>query len=200
VFQLYIIGILFVIFMTEVIDYNDNLEKIKKMVFAALFAALIAVGAYIRIPIMISTVPITLQTFFVLLAALVLGRKWGTVSVIVYLLVGFIGFPVFTGGSGGVGILFGPTGGYLYSFVLVAYLVGFFSEKIEKKPIPLFIILIFGSFLILGIGTIHLSVSNGFSIYMALLAGFVPFIIGDTVKSIAVALIAATVSKKIKLA
>ena len=186
--------------MTEVIDYNDNLEKIKKMVFAALFAALIAVGAYIRIPIMISTVPITLQTFFVLLAALVLGKKWGTVSVIVYLLVGFIGFPVFTGGSGGIGILFGPTGGYLYSYILVAYLVGFFSEKIEKKPIPLFIILIFGSFLILGIGTIHLAVFNGFSIYMALLAGFVPFIIGDTVKSIAVALIAATVSKKIKLA
>jgi len=184
--------------MTEIIDFNDNSEKIKKMVLAALFAALIAVGAYIRIPIVISAVPITLQTFFVLLAAVTLGRKWGVASVIVYLLVGFIGFPVFTGGVGGVGILFGPTGGYLYSFILVAYLVGLLSEKIEKKPIPLFIISVFGSFLILGIGTVHLSVLSHIPMAAAVLVGFAPFVIGDVVKSIAVALIAAGVSKKVK--
>jgi len=184
--------------MTEVIDLNDNSEKIKKMVFAALFAALIAVGAYIRIPI--GAVPITLQTFFVLLAAVALGRKWGVVSVVVYLLVGFIGFPVFTGGSGGVGILFGPTGGYLYSFIIVAYLVGLLSEKVEKKPIPLFIISVFGSLLILGIGTVHLAGMSNLPITVAIMAGFAPFVFGDIIKSIAVALIAAVVSKKIKSA
>jgi Uncharacterized conserved protein len=193
--------------MSEAVDFNDNSEKIQKMVLASLFAALIAVGSYIRIPV--GPIPITLQTFFVLLAAVTLGRKWGVVSIIVYLLVGFIGFPVFTGGSGGIGILFGPTGGYLYSFVLVAYLVGLLSEKLNAKlntklnakSIPLFIISIFiisalGSFLILGIGTIHLAVFTGHDIYPAIFVGFIPFVIGDLIKSMAVALISPIVRKK----
>ena len=188
--------------MTEAVDFNDNSDKIKKMVLAALFAALIAVGAYIRIPIAFSPVPITLQTFFILLAAVALGKKWGVVSVAVYLLVGFIGFPVFSGGSGGIGILFGPTGGYLYSYILVAYLVGLLSEKIQTKSIPLFIISIFiisafGSFLILGIGTIHLGAIGHMSFFAAALAGFIPFIVGDLVKSAAVALVASVVRKKV---
>ena len=187
--------------MSEIVDFNntDNSDKIKKMVLAALFAALIAVGSYIRIPV--GPIPITLQTFFVLLAAVTLGRKWGVVSVIVYLLVGFIGFPVFTGGGGGIGILFGPTGGYLYSFVLVAYLVGLLSDKLNTKLIPLFVISIFiisalGSFLILGIGTAHLAVFAGREIYTAFLIGFVPFVAGDLIKSVAVALVAPVVRKK----
>ncbi|MCL2550466.1 MAG: biotin transporter BioY, partial [Methanimicrococcus sp.] len=106
-------------------EYKDNSVKIKKMVFAALFAALIAVGAWIRIPL--PFVPITLQTFFVLLAAVTLGRNWGPVCIIVYLLVGLIGYPVFAGGSSGLGVILGPTGGYLYSFVIVAFIVGFLS-------------------------------------------------------------------------
>jgi len=187
--------------MSEIVDFSntDNSDKIKKMVLAALFAALIAVGSYIRIPV--GPIPITLQTFFVLLAAVTLGRKWGLVSVIVYLLVGFIGFPVFTGGGGGIGILFGPTGGYLYSFVLVAYLVGLLSDKLNTKSIPLFIISIFiisalGSFLILGIGTAHLAVFTGREIYTAFLVGFLPFVAGDLIKSVAVALISPVVRKK----
>ena len=188
--------------MAEAVDFNDNSDKIKKMVLAALFAALIAVGAYIRIPIAFSPVPITLQTFFVLLAAVALGRKWGVVSIVVYLLVGFIGFPVFTGGSGGIGILFGSSGGYLYSFILVAYLVGLLSEKIQTKSIPLFIISIFiisafGSFLILGIGTIHLGAIGHMSFLAAALGGFIPFIVGDLIKSAAIALVASVVRKKI---
>ena len=183
--------------MSEMLDSKDNSVKIKKMVLAALFAALIAVGAYIHIPILISPIPITLQTFFVLLVAVMLGRNWGTVCIIVYLLVGMIGFPVFTAGKSGLGTLLGPTGGYLYSFIIVAYLVGYLSEKTKKKPLPLFFISLFGSLLILGIGTFHLVISTGISPMAAFVVAFLPFVLGDFIKSIAVALIAVILNKKI---
>jgi len=188
----------FVIIMSDIADneFKDNSVKIKKMVFTALFAALIAVGAYLRIPLPLG-VPVTLQTFFVLLAAVTLGKNWGTVCVIVYLLVGFIGFPVFAGGNSGLGILFGPTGGYLYSFIVVALAVGYLSEKTEKTTMTLFLIALFGSLLILGIGTIHLAFFAKVPLHIAFMTGFVPFIVGDFIKSIAIALIAATVYKKV---
>jgi len=178
------------------INSSDDTAKIYKMVFAALFAALIAVGAYIKIPT--APVPITLQTFFVLLSIVILGRKWGTICIIVYLLVGFANFPVFAGGSSGLGVLIGPTGGYLYSFVIVALLIGSFSEKITKpNPIKIFAVSICGSLLILLIGTIHLAYVNNYSLEFAFANGFLPFIWGDTIKSVAVGLVAPSLIKKI---
>ncbi|MDV0445195.1 Biotin transporter BioY [Methanimicrococcus sp. At1] len=184
--------------MSEVLNQYDD-AKIKKMVLAALFAALIAVGAYIKIPITPLGVPITLQTFFVLLAAVTLGRNWGTVSVIVYLLVGFIGFPVFAGGNSGLGILFGPTGGYLYSFIFVVFIVGWMSDLSAKKtPVLMFSIAALGSILILGIGSVHLGFSSQIPIGAAFAGGFVPFFVGDMIKSIAIGLISPILIKKIQ--
>jgi Uncharacterized conserved protein len=180
------------------INSSDDTAKIYKMVFAALFAALIAVGAYIKIPILISPIPITLQVFFVLLAAVTLGRNWGTVSIIVYLLVGFIGLPVFAGGNSGVGVLLGPSGGYLYSFVIVAFLIGSFSEKIKKpNPIKIFAVAACGSMLVLLIGSIHLAFATQISLDAAFVGGFLPFILGDLIKAAAVGLIAPFLIKKI---
>jgi len=181
--------------MSQAVHHPTEADKIKKMVLAALFAALIAVGAYIKIPV--APVPISLQTFFVLLAIMTLGKNWGTVSVIVYLLVGFIGFPVFAGGNSGLGIIFGPTGGYLYAFVIVAFLIGGISEKIQKKTINVFLLSAFGSLLILFIGTLHLSASGQIPLSAAFVGGFAPFIIGDLLKSIAVGLIAPHLIAKI---
>lgn len=172
--------------------------KIKKMVFAALFAALIAVGAYIKIPITPLGVPITLQTFFVLLAAVTLGRNWGTASVLVYLIVGFIGFPVFAGGNSGIGIIFGPTGGYLYSFILVALIAGWLSDKTTKKtPVTMFAIAVLGSIIILGVGTIHLAFSSNVPLSAAFAGGFAPFFAGDMIKSLAIGLISPKLIKKV---
>ncbi|WP_316556790.1 biotin transporter BioY [Methanimicrococcus hongohii] len=200
--------------MSETLDNFNNKDdsvKIKKMVLAALFAALIAVGAYIKIPI--GPIPITLQTFFVLLAAVTLGRNWGTVSVIVYLLVGFIGFPVFAGGNSGLGILFGPSGGYLYSFIIVAFLCGWLSdifwkkarsksaENISKKSandsIIMFGIAVLGSIIILGVGTVHFAFSGSIPIGTAFLSGFVPFFAGDMIKSIAIGVVSPSIIKKV---
>lgn len=186
------------IFMGKKIESSDDSVKIKKMVFAALFAALIAVGAYIKIPITPLGVPITLQTFFVLLAAVTLGRNWGTASILVYLVVGFIGFPVFAGGNSGIGIIFGPTGGYLYSFILVALIVGWLSDKTKNKtPVAMFAIAVLGSIIILGIGTIHLAFSSGVPMSAAFAGGFAPFFVGDMIKSFAIALLSPALIKKV---
>ena len=95
--------------------------KIRDMVLCALFAALIAVGAFIKVPV--PFVPFTLQTFFVSLAGLLLGARYGALSALVYMLLGLCGLPVFTEG-GGIAYLLKPTFGYIIGFVVGAYVTG----------------------------------------------------------------------------
>ena len=90
--------------------------KTRKTVYTALFAVLITVCTWLCIP---AAVPFTMQTFAVFLASLLLDGKRGAVSVFVYLALGAVGLPVFSGFQGGVGVLFGPTGGYLFGFLLI---------------------------------------------------------------------------------
>ncbi len=97
-------------------------KDIRKIIMCALFSALMIVGAYIRIPI--PPVPITLQTFFVLLSGMVLGYKSGVCSVLVYIGLGLVGIPVFAGGTGGIGSVLMPTFGYILGFILAAYVSG----------------------------------------------------------------------------
>lgn len=101
-------------------------KKLLNMVLCALFAALIAVGAFIRIPF--GLVPATLQTFFVALAGLMLGKKYGALSAAVYALIGLAGVPVFTGG-GGLGYVLTPGFGYILGFILGAFAAGYIAEK-----------------------------------------------------------------------
>ena len=85
--------------------------SLRGMIYASLFGAVTAAGAFLIIPFPL--VPITLQTLFLNLAAALLGGRLGALSQVVYILLGIIGLPVFAGGKGGIGVLFGPTGGYL---------------------------------------------------------------------------------------
>ncbi|QDA31577.1 biotin transporter BioY [Thermococcus indicus] len=103
----------------------------RNVAFAALFAALTAVGAQISIPI--GPVPITLQVLFVLLGGLVLGARLGFLSQLVYVAMGTVGIPVFAGLQGGFAILYGPTGGYIAAFPIAAFIAGYLTEKTEKK-------------------------------------------------------------------
>ena len=98
----------------------------KELTFVALFSALIAVGAFIKIPFLL--VPITLQTLFIVLSALVLERKLAVLSVIVYIMIGLVGFPIFANG-GGINYIFSPTFGYLVSFIFATYFIASFKEK-----------------------------------------------------------------------
>src|SRR3989344_6465707 len=108
-------------------------SQIKGMVFAALFAALTGAVAWFKIPLPFTPVPITLQTLMVLLSGAMLGPYYGTLSMIIYLILGVIGLPVFAGGSSGVAALFGPTGGYLFSYPVAAFVVGLFAAKSTGK-------------------------------------------------------------------
>lgn len=104
----------------------------KKMILTAMFTALTAVGAFIKIPI--PYVPIVLQGLFVMLAGIILGSKWGALSQIAYVLIGLAGIPVFTGG-GGIGYVLQPTFGYLLGFIAGAYATGYIVEHSAKKDI-----------------------------------------------------------------
>jgi biotin transport system substrate-specific component len=95
--------------------------SIKGLVYAALFGALTAAGAFIVIPLL--PVPITAQTFFLNIAAVLLGGSLGAVSQFIYVMLGVVGIPVFAGGKAGLGVIFGPTGGYLLGFIISAFLI-----------------------------------------------------------------------------
>lgn len=99
---------------------------VRDMVKSALFAALIAICAWIAIPV--GSMVFTLQTLGVFLCLLVLGGKWGTICVCLYLLMGFVGLPVFSGFQGGFGVLYSPNGGYLLGFLLCALVYWLVSE------------------------------------------------------------------------
>ena len=157
------------------------IEKLRWVVLASLMAALTAVGAYIHIPI--GPVPIVLSTLFVLLSGLLLGSRWGLVSMALYLLVGAIGIPVFAGGKGGLVHFFGPTGGYLLGYVLASWITGFISERSRGILILEILAVIAGSLTIYGLGVPWLKIATQISWPKALMLGMVPFLIGDAVKA-----------------
>ncbi|HOM95287.1 MAG TPA: biotin transporter BioY [Methanofastidiosum sp.] len=172
------------------------MKKSKEISFVALFAALTAVGGFISIPFY--PVPLTLQVFFVLLSGAILGKRLGALSQIIYIGIGAMGAPIFHNFTGGVGILLGPTGGFLIGFVFGAYMTGFFYEKINNDKLR------FSSFLfsiapIYIVGILWLSFITNIEISKAIFVGGVPFIPGDIVKSIMTLLIEKKAKKYLKL-
>lgn len=159
---------------------DPSAQQLKRMVYAALMAALTAAGAYIAIPI--GPVPIVLQNLFIMLAGLLLGGRWGLISVGVYLLAGAIGLPVFAGGTGGVGKFVGPTGGYLLGFAAAAYLVGVISQRGHGRVAIDVLAMVAGTLVVYAFGVSWLKVVTGMSISKAIAVGMLPFLIGDALK------------------
>jgi biotin transport system substrate-specific component len=177
-------------------SYSSHTLELRMMVFASLFAALTAAGAYIHIPIPFSPVPVTLQVFFVLLAGSILKSKWGSLSMIVYTLLGISGLPVFAGGSSGIGVLLGPTGGYIIGFILAAYIIGKFSEKTENSTGSSLLInalnMSAGVLVIYLCGVFQLMIVTKIGLGAALTLGVIPFLPGEIVKTAVAAYIAST--------
>lgn len=170
--------------------------KTSAMVKAALIAALTAAAALVRINLPFTEVPLTLQVFFVLLAGAVLGPIYGALSMLVYVLMGAIGLPVFAGGATGIGVLIGPTGGYLFGFIAAAYVVGFLVSRKRKSTTQLALAMVAGVIVIYLFGILQLAFVTKITILKAILVGAAPFIIFDLVK----AFVAATVARRIGLA
>ncbi len=159
---------------------TDDSNQLRMTVYASLFASLVAVGAFISIPV--GPVPIVLQNFFVLLAALLLGPRWGLAAVSVYLLAGICGLPVFAGGTAGIGRILGPTGGYLLGYLPAVFITAYISRKGGSRTWTDIVAMICGSLLVYGCGVPWLKVVTGMPFSKALVVGMVPFLLGDALK------------------
>ncbi len=175
----------------------------RSTVFTALFTALIAAGAFIIIPV--GFVPITLQSLFILLAGLLGGRKIGTSSALLYIVLGAVGLPLFSGGTGGIAHLLGPTGGYIMAALPAAFLAGFFADFGRRKHpedppgwswITAGAIIGTVTFYLLGVPWLKFVL--GLSWTQAAAAGLTPFIIGDLLKIIAAVTAARMFSQRIE--
>ncbi len=174
------------------------MSEIKPMVYSALFVALIASGAFIAIPI--GPVPIVMQNLFVLLAGLVLGPLWGLTAICTYLLIGLAGLPVFAGGTAGIGKLFGPTGGYLLSYMPTVWVTAWLSQKFNRTLFGDVVALIAGSVVIFAIGVPWLKFAVSMPWDKAVAAGMLPFLIGDVFKIAIAAAIAPKIRARIGIA
>ena len=178
-------------------DNNKPRTAVKDMVFTAMFAALIAVCSIISIPI--GEVPVTLQTFAICLTAAMLGWKRGTLAVFIYILLGAIGVPVFAGMSGGIGILAGPTGGYIIGFILTSLIVGFAADRWARKALPLAIAMVAGVLACYVTGTIWFMVVTGMGLVESLMLCVVPFLLFDAAKIALAVLLSNRLSKVVNL-
>lgn len=177
--------------MPLILNWQTELTLTKKITLALIMACLTGLMAQVRVPLPFTPVPMTGQTFAVLMAGVVLGKNWGGISQIIYATLGFVGVPWFSGMSGGLAVLMGPTGGYILGFILAALFIGYMIEKSKGSKNFFFLLLVmsFGTFALIFIpGLVHLalwtSLVKGSEVrLMEILAmGFFPFVIGGVIK------------------
>ncbi len=159
----------------------------RELAVGALFTALLAVSAYIAIPV--GSVPFTLQVFVVLLAGMVLGPRLGLLSVVAYLILGLTA-PVYSGGGSGFGVLFGPTGGYLIGFIPAVLLTGSLAGRGGAGLGRMTLAGLAGVVPIYALGTVWLALQLDLTLSTAIAAGVAPFLWVDVVKALAAALVA----------
>ncbi len=147
-------------------------SKTLNIVYCGIFATITGILSQITIP-MPGGVPFTLQTFAVCLAGIILGSKRGFVSILVYVLMGTIGLPVFSGFSGGVGKILGATGGFILSFPIMSFIIGLICLGIILSSIPNYLI-----------GIFQFSLVTGTTFYNSFLVSVLPFILVDIIKII----------------
>lgn len=169
-----------------ILETNKSIKKLNTtdIAFIAMFAAILTICSWISIP---SAVPFTLQTFGVFLAVGVLGGKRGTLTVLIYILMGMIGVPVFAGFSGGIGCLLGSTGGYIIGFLLSALLMWLLESLFGKKKWVLIYSMVLGLLVCYLFGTIWFMVvyarnTGAIGMWTALTWCVIPYIIPDGIK------------------
>jgi biotin transport system substrate-specific component len=162
-------------------------QQVSRTTYNVLLAVMgslaIAACAQIAIPLPFTPVPITGQTFMVLLLGIIYGSRLGAATAALYLAEGALGLPFFAGGNSGISIFGGATGGYLIGFVIAAYVVGLLAErKWDRKLFTAGAAMFLSSLIVLSFGTLWLSMFVGLK--QAFLLGFLPFIPGDIIKTV----------------
>lgn len=161
---------------------TKRMPAILQIIGASLF---IAICAQIRIPLFFTPVPITLQTFAILLVGSILGSKKGTLAILTYIAEALFCLPVLTGGAFGMAVFMGATGGYIFGFIAQAYLAGlYFETSMRRSSLTTLAALSGICFLQLAMGSIWLAHFVGWK--SAFVMGFAPFIPGEILKSLAI--------------
>lgn len=159
--------------------------SVQEMTTMALLAALLCVSSYISIQLPFSVVPITAQTLVINLIALLLKPKKAGITVGIWILLGVIGLPVFSGGKGGFGVLAGATGGYIIGYLVAVIIISFVKGKKNKIIRNTLSVIVIGIPLIYLIGVPWYKMIAGLDWKTAILTGLVPFIAGDIIKAVA---------------
>jgi len=170
-------------------------QKTKTLVLIGMMTAITCILGPLSIAIPISPVPISLTTLAIYFTAALLGLKNGTISYLVYLMLGFIGLPVFSNFSAGPAKLLGPTGGYLIGFIFLALVTGYFADRFKDQRSMYILGMLIGTMITYAFGTGWLALQADLTFKAALFAGVIPYIPGDTVK-IAVAAFYGPIIKK----
>lgn len=175
-----------------------NSRRLNAVIGVGFFILATAFGAYIRIPVPGTPVPITLQTFFVALSGALLGKRLGLLSQASYVFLGAIGLPIFQGYGFGPAHVFGPTGGYLIGFMVASFFIGKMLEKETSNPLKIVISFIAGNAVLYSLGIIWLMLLYKISLFNAVTIGLIPFLALEAVKISAAALIYRTIAKRSK--
>jgi biotin transport system substrate-specific component len=173
--------------------YNRTFPRVagwlREVILILLGALLVATLAQVKIPLPFTPVPLTGQTFAVLLVGAALGSQRGAASMLLYIALGAFGLPVFAGGASGMAYLSGATLGYLIGFVMAAYVIGLLAERgLERSVRTSILPFLIGTLIIYVCGVAWLTFMLG-SLSKALAAGLLPFLLGDAIKLFAASLV-----------
>ena len=171
-------------------------SKAYPIVLVGVFVAIISICAWISIPMV--PIPITLQILGVFITSSILGAKLGTVSIIIYILLGAVGLPVFSNFTGGFGILLSPTGGFIIGFIFTALTVGIITS-FKNSILTNTLAMLLGLLLCYTFGTVWYCIYANVDFITAVLVCVVPFLIGDAIKIIVASILVTKLKKHIKI-
>lgn len=186
--------------MSEYVKRAEAGLNVKTIVLVGLMTAVTCVLGPLSIPLPISPVPISLTNLAIYFTIYVIGMKRGTLSYLIYLLIGFAGAPVFSAFTSGPAKLLGATGGYLIGFIFMALICGFFIDKWPAKRYLHFAGMVLGTVVCYLFGTVWLAYQASMSFAAALAAGVIPFIPGDLAKIMIAMLIGPQIRKRLNAA
>lgn len=177
---------------------RENKLTIKTITLIAVMTAVTCVLAPLSLPI--GPVPISLTNLAIYFGLYALGMRKETISYLVYMLIGLVGLPVFSNFTGGVGKLFGPTGGYIIGFLPMAVIAGIFIDRTKGKILPSFLGMVLGTVVCYALGTTWLAYQAHMDFKAALFAGVIPFIPGDLIKMALAAVLGPKISGQLRKA
>ena len=175
---------------------REKRTKTYNIILCGLMAAILCVLAPMAIP---TTIPITLGTFVIFIMTYILDYKYSFVSCMIYILLGIVGLPVFSGYQGGIGKIIGPTGGYVVGYLFIALICGYVNNRFWNSRLIQVAGMLAGLAICYALGTLWFAYQQNISIYESIVICVFPFIIGDVLKIAGALIVGNMLRKRIKL-